>query len=111
ELPDGLSLISTDTDVDEIEIFATSEVLEGIDSISTEDISLDDMKESGSVETSLKLPDKVLVENDDPFEVSFEIEQTKTIDNVPIDIENADDGQDVSFVDPEEGEMGVTITG
>src|SRR5699024_1238305 len=72
ELPEGFSLISTETDVDEIEIFATSEVLDGIDSISTEDIPLDDLKESGTVETSLKLPDNVSVKNEDPIEVSFE---------------------------------------
>lgn len=111
DLPDGYSMISSEADIDEVEIFATSGVLDDIDSISTEDIPLDDMKESGTVEASLNLPDGVTVENDAPIEVTFEIEQTKTVDDIPIDIENTPDGQDISFVDPEEGEMNVKIVG
>lgn len=111
ELPDGFSIISSEADVDEVEIFAESEVLEGIDSISTEDIPLDDMKQSGTVEASLELPEEVSVEDDDPVEISFEIEQTKTIDDIPIDIENDPDGQDVTFVDPKDGKMSVEVVG
>lgn len=111
ELPDGYSLVSSEADIEEVEIFGTSDVLDGIDSISTEDIPLDDMKESGTVEASLNLPDGVTVENEDPIEVTFEIEQTKTVDDIPIDIENSSDGQDISFVDPEEGEMDVKVVG
>src|SRR5699024_4836805 len=111
ELPEGYSLISSEADLDEVEVFATSEVLEGISSISTEDINLDDMKKSGTVEAALKLPEGVSVLSDDTIEVSFDIEQTKTVDDIPIEIENAADGQDVTFIDPEEGQMSVTVVG
>src|SRR5699024_9597310 len=88
ELPEGYSLISSEANLEEVEVFASSEVLEGIDSISTDSIPLDEMEESGTVEAALDLPDGVSVASDDTVEVTFDIEQTKTIDDVPIDLEN-----------------------
>lgn len=111
KLPEGFSLILSTVNRDEVDIFATSGVLDGIDTISTEDISLDEMTSSGTVEAALELPDGVSIADDEKVEVAFELEQTKTIDDVPVEMENAPDGQDITFVEPAEGEMSVTAVG
>src|SRR5699024_3203007 len=76
-LPDGYSLVSSEAGIEEVEIIGTSDVLDSIDSMSTEEIPLDDMKEAGTVEASLNLQDGALDTNEAAIEVTFELETIK----------------------------------
>ncbi|TFJ92385.1 CdaR family protein [Lentibacillus salicampi] len=111
ELPDGYSLSSISANTDEVEVFATNEVLQDIDGVSTETIDLADITESGPIDVGLALPDGASVPAIETVEVAVELEQTRTFETVPIDVENLGDGQDLSFTEPENEEMAITVTG
>lgn len=110
ELPEGYSLTSLTYDLEEIEVFATSEILAEIDEISTEEIDLSTISEAGSIDVSLVLPEGVHVA-EDMIVVELELEQVKEIEDVPIDVENEQSGQEVSFIEPDERIMDIIITG
>ncbi|GAB3796043.1 CdaR family protein [Virgibacillus kimchii] len=111
ELPEGFSLTSISANVDEVEIFARSELLGSIESIATEEIDLSEVTESGVLEVSLALPEGVLAPEMETVEVLIELEETVTLEEVPIDVEDLSDGQEVIFIDPDEPEMGITAVG
>lgn len=109
ELPDDYELLSMTPKVDELEIFAVTAVLEGIEKLTTEEIDLSDITESKAVEVNLDLPEGAQVESK-TIEVQIEVEQTKVIEDISIDVTN-DDGQDIVFKDPVEPLMSVTLVG
>jgi YbbR domain-containing protein len=111
ELPEGFSLTSISANVDEVEIFATSDVLGGIERIVTQEIDLSEVNESGILEVPLALPEGVLAPDMETVEVMIELEETRTIEEVPINVDALGDGQEVSFIEPEEPEMEVTAIG
>lgn len=111
ELPEGYALSSISANVDEIEVFARSNVLKDLKEISTKEIDLSAIKKSGNIDTSLSLPDGASVPGGGEIEVSIEIEQTRTIKDVPIEVENLGDEQEISFTDPDDAKMGITIVG
>ncbi|MFD1360941.1 CdaR family protein [Lentibacillus salinarum] len=111
ELPNGYELSAIDANVDEVEIFATNEILQGIEEVSTEEIDLADITESGTLDVELALPDGAKLADAETVEVAFELEQTRTIENVPINVENLDENQTITFVEPENEEMTITATG
>lgn len=111
DLPDGFTLLQTTPEITEVKVFGTSEVLEGIDQINTEEIDLSDMKETGTVEIALKAPDgtKLDVET---IEVEVELEQTKTIeDTFDIEVENEAKNQKVSFKDKKDKKTRIKVVG
>ena len=111
ELPEDFSLTSISANVDEVEIFATSELLSGIESIATEEIDLSEVTESGIVDVPLALPEGVLAPDMETVEVMIELEEATTIDDVEIDVEELTDGHEVSFIEPDTPEMGITAVG
>ncbi|QKY71011.1 YbbR-like domain-containing protein [Lentibacillus sp. CBA3610] len=111
ELPDDYSLSSITPNVDEVEIFGTSDVLQGIEEVSTEEIDLANVTESGTVDVGFNPPDGANVPDPETVEVTVQLEQTRSIEGIPIDVENLDGGQDISFVEPENEEMTLTVTG
>ncbi len=111
ELQDGYSLGSISANIDEVEVFATSKILQNIKEVSTEKINLADITESGTIEAGLALPDGANVPGKDSVEVTVELERTKTFENIPISTENLNDGQDITFINPNGPEMDITVTG
>ncbi|MBP1969991.1 YbbR domain-containing protein [Virgibacillus natechei] len=125
ELPNGYSLSSISPEMDELEIFGTTDVLDEIEEISSEEIDLSEITESGTVDVSLSLPDGVASETGEinvELEVEeleaeeteaeeAEIEGTRTMEDVPIEPEGLEDGQEITFIDPSSPEMDITIEG
>ncbi|WP_099156741.1 CdaR family protein [Virgibacillus ndiopensis] len=111
ELPEGYSLTTISPEIKEVEVFATSETLAGIKDIPTEDIDLSKITESGTLDVGLALPDGVTVPDMETIKVSVELEQTKTIEDIPLEVQNSNDGQEVSFVQPESPSMNITAVG
>lgn len=111
ELPEGFSLQSVSANLDELEIFGTSDVLDGIESISTEEINLSEITESGTIEVELALPEGVFTGDVETIEVTIEIEETRVIEAMTIEDEELEAGQAITFLDPEGAEMDLTITG
>lgn len=111
ELPDDYSLKSIDSDVDEVEVYAKSSILNELDEVTTEEIDLSDIEESGKLDANLDVPEGTSIPDGDKVEVSVAVEQTKTIKNVPIHTENLDSDLDISYIDPKKAEMDLTVVG
>lgn len=109
ELPEDYSLVSITPEVDEIEVFAISAILDELESISTEEIDLSEISESGEYEAKVKLGEGMSVA-EDTIKVVIEIEQTRVIEDVTIEIRN-DGDQEVSFKEPDVDTMNVTLIG
>lgn len=110
-LADDYEVKSLEPSVNEVEVFATSRILDELEEISTEDIDLSEIDESGTIKTKLELPENVVAPGNNEVEVTIELEQTKTIEDVPIDIENSEEDQDVSFLKPEDKAISLTVVG
>ena len=111
ELPEGLSLISMDANLKEVEIYAKSDVLEEVESIPTEEINLSELSESGTIEVPLAPPEGVNTGEVETIEVTVEVEETRVIEGIPIEEEELESGQAATFINPENAEMDITITG
>ncbi|GAA0430664.1 CdaR family protein [Lentibacillus halophilus] len=112
ELPDGYSLASKSAGVKNVTVYAESDTLQKIEKVSTEKINLADITESGTINATLDLPDDVTtVSGKDTVQVTIKLDRSKTVKNVPINVENLDDGQDISFINPESPKMDLTVTG
>lgn len=110
ELAENLTLQSLTSEIDEIEIFAVTEVLETIEVIKTEEIDLSEITESTSVDVKLDLPAGVQVA-DEEITVNVDIEKTETFEDVPIEYEALGNGQDLTFLNPSDPFMSMTIIG
>ncbi|WP_339230436.1 CdaR family protein [Oceanobacillus sp. FSL K6-2867] len=111
KMPEGYALNSISANVDEVEIFSTSEVLEGISELSTEAIDLSEITESGTIDAQLSLPDGVNVPDMETIEVTVDVEQSRVFEGLAIEEEGLQDGQTVTYIEPEAAEMDVTVTG
>lgn len=111
ELPAGLSLLSISANLDEIEIFATSEILENITAITTEDIDLSQITKSGTIEVGLALPEGVITEETVTLQVEVELEETNVLEAMAIEEDGLDPDQEVSYSTPADGELDLTIVG
>lgn len=109
ELPENYNLVSITPEIDEMEVFAVSAILDELDSITTEEIDLSEITESGEYEAKIKLKEGMSVA-EDTVKVIIKIEQTREIEDVTIDVRNNGD-QEVLFVDPDKKTMNVTIVG
>jgi YbbR domain-containing protein len=78
ELPKGYKLSSISADVDEVEVYGRNSVLEGLNEISTEEIDLSDIKESGGTKAKLDLPEGVTVPDGEEVDVTYKIEKIET---------------------------------
>lgn len=111
ELPEGYALNSISANVDEVEVFSTSEVLEGISELETEAIDLSEITESGTIDAQLSLPEGVNVPDMETIEVTVDVEQTRVLEGLTIEEEGLTSGQAVTFVEPDAAEMDITVTG
>jgi len=132
-LSDGYSLKSAEPVVDEVEVFASSDLLDEINEIKTKDIDLGDIKESGTVEVELDLPEGVVAPGNNKVEVNIEIEEikeaaktektsantedeserdtSKTIKDVPINVLNNEEEFNVNFIKPDKQSINLTAFG
>ncbi|RDW16025.1 hypothetical protein CWR48_17705 [Oceanobacillus arenosus] len=111
ELPAGYALESATATLDQVEIFGKSDVLDDISSISTKEIDLSKVTESGKVNVALALPEGVKVKENETIEVEIELKQTKTLENIPIDIEGLQDGQVIRFAQSGTDNVNLTLVG
>lgn len=111
ELPEGYALNSISANVEEVEVYSTSDVLEEISEITTKEIDLSEITESGTIDAELALPEGVNAPEMETIEVTIDVEQAQVFENITITEEGLADGQAVTYVDPESGEMDISITG
>lgn len=109
ELPEDYSLVSITPEIEEVEVFAVSAVLDELEVLTTEDIDLSEISESGEYEVKVDLGEGMSV-NEETVKVAIEIEQMRVIEDVAIEVKNADN-QEVLFIDPDVDTMNVEFVG
>lgn len=111
DVPEDFSLLSISANLDEAEIFAVSDILERIESIPTEKIDLSEITESGTIDVGFDLPNGVNTGELETIEVSVQVEEARVLEAMAIEEEELANGQAVTYVDPSEAEMDITVTG
>ncbi|MBC5636707.1 hypothetical protein H8S33_07755 [Ornithinibacillus sp. BX22] len=111
ELQEGYSMVSMEPKVEEVEVFAVTDILDNLDEIKTEPIDLSELTKSGTIKVGLALPDRVLPSDVNEIEIEIQLEQTKTIDEVPIEVNNLADGYNHRLIEPNESQLSITVTG
>ncbi len=111
EMQNGYSINSISANVEEVEVYSTSDILEGISEVTTEAIDLSEITESGTIEAQLALPDGVNAQELETIEITVDIEQTRDFEDVPITEEELEAGLDIIYSEPESARMGLTVTG
>lgn len=110
ELPDYITDYSITLQVEEVEVFAVSRILEDIESIQTEEIDLQNLEKSGEMELALETPEDVIVDLDSVI-VDIEIEVEEVFEEIPIEYENLTTDLEIAFITPNEPFMRMTVTG
>ncbi|WP_017473152.1 CdaR family protein [Amphibacillus jilinensis] len=113
DLPEDFQLVSIEAEDSDVQVFASEENLDLINEISTEPIDLSEITESDTIEVSLQTPDNVRLLSTSTVNVYIEVEEIteETIEDVEINIENLSNNLTSSFVDPETGQIDLTIIG
>ncbi|GAB4075188.1 CdaA regulatory protein CdaR [Barrientosiimonas marina] len=109
--PDGYDLASVEPDPSDVKVFAKKDLLKDLDNVTTEKINLDDVTESGDMDVDLALPDGVSADGDGSIGVAVKLTQTREFDKVPVEVNNLDDSQNLTFSKPENDQMLVTASG
>lgn len=113
QAPDDVSVASLTPEKQEVTIYAPQDTLDGIDSISTEEIDLSKVTENQTIDADLRLPDNVRSASDEQVSVDIELEETSetTIENVPVTIEDLPDDLEATLTDPQNEQIDVTVSG
>ncbi|WP_366248492.1 CdaR family protein [Terribacillus aidingensis] len=113
QAPDDVSVASLTPEKQEVTIYAPQDTLDGIDSISTEEIDLSKVTENQTIDADLQLPDNVRSASDEQVSVDIELEETSetTIENVPVTIEDLPDDLEATLTDPQNEQIDVTVSG
>jgi len=113
ELPDGVRLIETSVEDENVTVYAPSSQLEDIEQVETEPIDLSEITETTTLEVALLVPDNATNLSRETIDVTVEVEEETetTLENIDITIDNVTDGLNATFVSPESGQIAVTFSG
>ncbi|WP_077624010.1 CdaR family protein [Sediminibacillus massiliensis] len=113
ELPDDVSVKSIVVEPGNVNVFASEEMLEDISNIQTEEVNLSNIDEGTAMEVSLDPPEGARLLDPEQVKVTIELERTETstFENLPIEVENLSDGLTLNFLEPEQGEIDLTVFG
>lgn len=113
EAQEGIIISSTTSETEEVQVFASSSDLEGINEITTEPIDLSNITEDTTMEVELNVPDNARLLKPSTITVNIEtdIEIVEKFENAPITIENLDNTYTASFLEPTDGEVDLSVTG
>lgn len=108
ELPEGFELDKMEAP-EEIEIFGRRDALNEIDVISTKEIDLSKVDESGEYEIELDFPEGIIA-NEEKLNVEIDLIQSKLFEEISIDTNESDD-LTINFVNPDKPHINITATG
>ncbi|MBB6454006.1 YbbR domain-containing protein [Salirhabdus euzebyi] len=113
ELGEGISLESISLEQDTVMVFGQAEVLNGIESIDNLIIDLTNITEDKTIELVVPIPPGVTRVEPITVNATINVEPTETvtIENIPIQVTNLEDGKTVSFIEPEEETVAITVFG
>lgn len=109
KLKKGYALESITSDVDDIELYANREALKVIDEITTEEVDLSKVKNSGKIDVPLNLPKNTKTDKE-KVPVTIELKQTKTIKDVEIKPNNLKQDLQMKYTNIKDGSPKTDLT-
>lgn len=113
ELPEGLSLESIKLEPETVTLFGTEQVLQNIENVGNLEVDLSEISEDETIEFTITLPGGVIKAEPGTVKVTVDVEETRqrTFENMEIQAINVPEGREVTFLEPEDGEMEITVSG
>jgi len=113
ELSEDLRIVSMETDIDEVDVYASEADLENIVSIRTLPLNLSEITGSTTVDLDLEIPDSVRLISEETVTVTIEVEEwtEETVEDVEIGMENLASNLTASFLDPDTGTLSIEVAG
>jgi YbbR domain-containing protein len=110
--PSGVTIDSITLDTKEAEIIANPDVLEKVESARVE-VDISKIDEDTEITLPVIIANGVVKVSPEMVKVSVDVttESEKTISNIPIEIEGMDDGYEVDFLNPANGQTVITVSG
>lgn len=113
ELPDGISLQSISLNVSEVSVYGQASVLAALETLDDLTINLSDITEDTTLELEVPTPPGATRVDPIVVEVTIDVEETseKVLADIPIEVLNLSGNRELTFIDPEEGTVTITIFG
>ncbi|MRH43825.1 hypothetical protein GH741_14195 [Aquibacillus halophilus] len=112
EVQDGITINTITPNLSEVRIFAPEDVLATIEEIETEPLDLTGITEVSTVQLQLNVPSEIRKIETEQVEVSIQLDRTaERVFNLPIEIQNLTEEYSLTFIEPAEGEMDLTVLG
>lgn len=110
--PEGVTIESITADTKEAEIIASPEILSEVKNVRVE-VDLSEINDDTELTLPVIISNGVVSVSPETVKVSVRVtkESEKTISNIPIEIEGMDDGYEVAFLNPANGQTGITVSG
>lgn len=111
-LPDHLSIQSVNPEPHEITLFAPKKILDDIDDVSVP-LKLDDIEKDETLELEVPVPEGVNHVSPETIEVTVDVAERndKTFSDLSIGKKGLSDDLKMTFLNPEDGEVDVTLSG
>lgn len=112
-LEDGMVIDSIDFSPSEVTVFGPVDVINDIDVVNLTAIDLNAVDGSVVIERDVMVPEGVESVDPETIQVTINLEEEseRVFDDFEIVVENVSDEQEVSFVEPENGVIDLTVSG
>ncbi|GGC99959.1 hypothetical protein GCM10007216_33370 [Thalassobacillus devorans] len=116
EPAEGYAIQSVTPDVEEVTIYGPLEAISQIGRIANINLDTTDLSESGTQEVEVPVPDGIRKVEPETIEVDIEVMESEdqaeqVIDSIEIGIANPPEEGSVSFLDPEDQQISLTVLG
>ncbi|WP_160850090.1 CdaR family protein [Pontibacillus yanchengensis] len=113
ELPEGYSVNSIKANPNKVRVFGSSEQLESIKTIDNMTIDLSTIKADKTLDMDVTVPNKANKVEPSTVQVEVDIEEstTKTFENSKVNVQNLQENQTITFIEPEDQTIDLTLIG
>ncbi len=113
DLQEGLSLKSIRANPSSVEVYAPQNVLDEINSLEKINVDLSQIEKDKKLTLDVPVPSKVNKVEPKTIEAIVEVENTieETLNNVEVEVENHQENQTITFIEPEDQTINITVTG
>ncbi|WP_051189060.1 CdaR family protein [Halalkalibacillus halophilus] len=113
ELSEDLVLEGISVDPVSATLFGTTERLEEINMLEAISVDLSEIEESTTIEADLPLPSGTTKIEPETVEIEVTVQEAieEVYEEMEVEVENLEDDQEITFLDPEDPEIDVTVIG
>ncbi|MEQ6378560.1 CdaR family protein [Bacillaceae bacterium S4-13-56] len=113
ELPEGLSLATIKSDQVSVTLYGPQNILDKIDQLETIKVDLSTVTDDTVLDLDIPLPPGVRRSDPEKIRVTIEVEETEelVIEDVPIQVKNNNQNRNITFINPENEMVSITVNG